>query len=89
MPAKSARTQGNFIIPYVFDKNMDRVRRDAFVEATKAWEVRAARRASMGRKERSSIVYLVIFRVVLCGTWALCTMHILYTSAHIEQSRGC
>ena len=32
------KPRGNFLIPYVFDENVDHVRRDAFAAATQAWE---------------------------------------------------
>ena len=77
MSAETVRTQGNFIIPYVFDKNVDRVRRDAFVEATKAWEVRAARRPSMG----VSFLWLsFVLSRVIPGRY-----HSLYASVRIES----
>ncbi|CAE7650280.1 unnamed protein product, partial [Symbiodinium pilosum] len=37
-PWLTQTSEGTFNIPYVFDENVDRVRRDAFTQATKAWE---------------------------------------------------
>lgn len=50
-PWLTQEESGNFIIPYVFDKNVDRVRRDAFVEATKAWEEDTCIRFQQGGNE--------------------------------------